>query len=45
MADAMHATMMHEPLGVKTIVEHGERIHANSRIGLFDGAGPTPNPL
>ena len=34
----MIATMMHEPLGTAAIVEHGERIHANSRIGLFDGS-------
>lgn len=33
----MDATMMHEPLGTVTIFEHGERIHATSRIGLFDG--------
>lgn len=33
----MDATMMHEPLGTATIVAHGERIHATSRIGLFDG--------
>jgi len=33
----MDATMMHEPLGTATIMAHGERIHANSRIGLFDG--------
>ncbi len=34
----MDATMMHEPLGTGTIFAHGERIHATSRIGLFDGA-------
>lgn len=33
----MDATMMHEPLGTATIFAHGERIHATSRIGLFDG--------
>lgn len=33
----MDATMMHEPLGTASIVAHGERIHATSRIGLFDG--------
>ena len=33
----MDATMMHEPLGTPMIVEHGERIHATSRIGFFDG--------
>ena len=33
----MDATMMHEPLGTAMIVAHGERIHATSRIGLFDG--------
>lgn len=33
----MDATMMHEPLGVASILAHGERIHAASRIGLFDG--------
>lgn len=33
----MEATMMHEPLGTAAIVAHGERIHASSRIGLFDG--------
>ncbi|WP_394729292.1 long-chain-fatty-acid--CoA ligase [Altererythrobacter sp. GH1-8] len=33
----MEATMMHEPLGTASIVAHGERIHATSRIGLFDG--------
>ena len=38
MVDEMIATMMHEPLGTAAIVEHGERIHANSRIGLFDGS-------
>ncbi|MDR7101119.1 long-chain-fatty-acid--CoA ligase [Croceicoccus sp. BE223] len=36
-AATMHATMMHEPLGTAAIVAHGERIHASSRIGLFDG--------
>ena len=34
----MDATMMHEPLGTAAIFVHGERIHASSRIGLFDGA-------
>lgn len=29
--------MMHEPLGTAAIMAHGERIHAGSRIGLFDG--------
>lgn len=33
----MDATMMHDPLGTATIFAHGERIHAASRIGLFDG--------
>lgn len=33
----MDATMMHEPLGTAAIFAHGERIHASSRIGLFDG--------
>lgn len=33
----MDATMMHDALGTATIVAHGERIHATSRIGLFDG--------
>ncbi|HEX2795110.1 MAG TPA: long-chain-fatty-acid--CoA ligase [Croceicoccus sp.] len=33
----MEATMMHEPLGTAAIVTHGERIHASSRIGFFDG--------
>lgn len=33
----MEATMMHEPLGTAAIVAHGERIHASSRIGFFDG--------
>lgn len=33
----MDATMMHEPLGTATIFAHGERIHATSGIGLFDG--------
>lgn len=33
----MDATMMHDPLGVAAIVQHGERIHATSRIGQFDG--------
>ena len=33
----MDATMMHEPLGTATIIAHGERIHATSRIGQFDG--------
>lgn len=33
----MDATMMHEPLGTAAILAHGERIHASSRIGLFDG--------
>lgn len=33
----MDATMMHEPLGTPTLVAHGERIYATSRIGLFDG--------
>ena len=33
----MDATMMHEPLGTAAIVAHGERIHATSRIGVFDG--------
>lgn len=33
----MDATMMHEPLGTASLVAHGERIHATSRIGLFDG--------
>lgn len=33
----MDATMMHDPLGTATIFAHGERIHATSRIGLFDG--------
>jgi fatty-acyl-CoA synthase len=33
----MDATMMHEPLGTAAIFEHGEHIHATSRIGLFDG--------
>lgn len=33
----MDATMMHEPLGTAMIFAHGERIHATSRIGLFDG--------
>ena len=35
--NTMLATMMHEPLGTAAIVEHGERIHAHSRIGEFDG--------
>lgn len=33
----MDATMMLEPLGTATIFVHGERIHASSRIGQFDG--------
>lgn len=33
----MDATMMHEALGTATIFAHAERIHATSRIGLFDG--------
>lgn len=33
----MRATMMHEELGTAAIVEHGERIHASSRISYFDG--------
>ena len=37
----MQATMMHEPLGTASIVEHGERIHATSRIGLYDGKAVT----
>lgn len=37
----MDATMMHEPLGTATIFAHGERIHATSRIGLFDGVQVT----
>jgi len=37
----MDATMMHEPLGTAAIFAHGERIHASSRIGLFDGAQMT----
>ncbi len=41
MKEEMFATMMHEPLGTASIVEHGERIHANSRIGLFDGTAIT----
>ncbi|WP_421989881.1 long-chain-fatty-acid--CoA ligase [Qipengyuania sp.] len=37
----MEATMMHEPLGTPTILAHGERIHASSRIGCFDGEAVT----
>jgi fatty-acyl-CoA synthase len=37
----MDPTMMHEPLGTATIFAHGERIHATSRIGLFDGVQVT----
>ena len=33
----MEATMMHDPLGTAAIFAHGERLHADSRIGQFDG--------
>ena len=34
----MRSTMMDLPLSVQMILRHGARIHANSRVGTFDGA-------
>ena len=34
----MRSTMMDFPLSVQMILRHGARIHANSRVGTFDGA-------
>jgi len=34
----MHATMMHYPMSVQMLFEHGRRLHPESRIGTFDGA-------
>ena len=33
----MKATMMHTPMTVQLIMEHGQRVFPNSRIGVFDG--------
>ena len=33
----MQATMMHTPMTVQLIMEHGQRVFPNSRVGVFDG--------
>jgi fatty-acyl-CoA synthase len=33
----MHATMMHMPMTVRMIMEHGHAVFPDSRIGVFDG--------
>lgn len=33
----MHATMMHLPMTVRMIMEHGQAVFPDSRIGVFDG--------
>ncbi|MEZ5498620.1 MAG: long-chain-fatty-acid--CoA ligase [Steroidobacteraceae bacterium] len=35
----MKSTMMDLPLSTQMILRHGMRVHANSRVGTFDGAG------
>jgi fatty-acyl-CoA synthase len=36
-ATKMHATMMHTPMTVQLIMQHGEQVFPQSRIGVFDG--------
>ena len=33
----MNATMMHLPLSVQLIMEHGASVFPTSRVGTFDG--------
>ena len=33
----MHSTMMHYPMSVQMIFEHGRALFPNSRVGTFDG--------
>ena len=33
----MHATMMHMPMTVRMLMEHGHAVFPDSRIGVFDG--------
>ena len=33
----MQATMMHTPMTVQLIMQHGAQVFPNSRIGVFDG--------
>jgi len=35
--DTMNTTMMHMPMSVQMIMEHGARVFPDSRIGSFDG--------
>jgi len=37
-ASPMNATMMHTPMTVQFIMQHGARVFPNSRVGVFDGA-------
>ena len=37
----MQATMMHSPMTVQMIMEHGRRLFPGSRVGTFDGAAMT----
>jgi acyl-CoA synthetase (AMP-forming)/AMP-acid ligase II len=37
----MDATMMHRPMTVQMIMEHGSKVFPNSRVGTFDGDSVT----
>jgi fatty-acyl-CoA synthase len=38
----MQATMMHTPMTVQMIMQHGATVFPNSRVGIFDGADVHP---
>ena len=40
----MQATMMHTPMTVQMIMQHGQQVFPNSRVGTFDGNVITHTP-
>ena len=44
-SDPVTTTMMHAPMTVRGILEHGARIHRHARVVDFDGTTPTATPF